>query len=281
MRLPRFARNDGHIFSRGERMKLFVIVVYISSLLLSINVAQATELPAILHYAQVVELGVPVSGVVGKVHVADGQHINKGHIILELDETPFLAEMNKTEAEIRRLAAERDEAKKALDRDLELYERMVLSTVDLDKRKLDFVRADSLYQSEQAQLSLAKYHYAGSKLHAPFDGLIISSNAYPGMAVHVDLKPPVLFLFANTMQFSAESDVPADKIMNISIGDSIDVLVAGRKRPGKVNNITMTSEGRSLSQPSQYRIKVLLDPGDIGLLPGQPATLIIDDNGQQ
>ena len=101
------------------------------------------------------------------------------------------------------------------------------------------------------------------------------------MAVHVDLKPPVLFLFANTMQFSAESDVPADKIMNISIGDSIDVLVAGRKRPGKVNNITMTSEGRSLSQPSQYRIKVLLDPGDIGLLPGQPATLIIDDNGQQ
>ena len=124
MRLPRFARNDGHIFSRGERMKLFVIVVYISSLLLSINVAQATELPAILHYAQVVELGVPVSGVVDKVHVADGQHINKGHIILELDETPFLAEMNKTEAEIRRLAAERDEAKKALDRDLELYKSM-------------------------------------------------------------------------------------------------------------------------------------------------------------
>jgi HlyD family secretion protein len=262
-------------------MKIFIIGYIILSSLQSINAAYATELPAILHYAQVVELGVPVSGVVGKVHVSDGQHINKDQILLELDETPFLAELNKTNAEIRRLGAERDEAKKALDRDLELYERMVLSTVDLDRRKLDFVRADSLYQSEQAQLSLANYHYAGSKLYAPFDGLVISSNAYPGMAVHVDLKPPVLFLFANTMQFSAEADVPADKITGISIGDSIDVLVAGRKHSGKVNNITMTSEGRSLSQPSQYRVKVLLDPGGMGLMPGQPATLVIDDNSQQ
>ena len=247
---------------------------------LMINTAHARELPAFLHYAQVVELSVPVSGVVSKVHVSDGQLIDKGHIILELDETPFLAELNKTEAEIRRLAAERDEAKKALDRDLELYQRMVLSTVDLDKRKLDFVRAESQYQSELAQLSLAKYHYAGSKLYAPFDGMTISSNAYPGMAVHVELKPPVLFLFANTKQFSAESDVSADKLAGISIGDSIEVFVAGKRHPGKVNNITMIREGHSLSQPSQYRVKVLLDPGGIGLMPGQPATLIIDNNSQ-
>ena len=262
-------------------MKTFHIGLTFLFSLLSVGAANAIELPAILHYAQVVELGVPVSGVVGKVHVTDGQHINQGHIMLELEETPFLAELNRTKAEIRRLRAERDESKKALDRDLELYQRMVLSTVDLDRRKLGFVRAESQYQSAQAQLSLADYHYAGSKLYAPFDGLIISTNAYPGMAVHVELKPSVLFLFANTMQFSAESNVPADKIKDISIGDSIDVLVAGSKYQGKVNHITMTSEGQSLAQPSQYRVKVLLDAGRNDFMPGQSATLILGSGASQ
>ena len=259
-------------------MKRMLNYVLLASMLV-MGHSYAAELPATVHYAQVIELGVPVSGVVSHVHVQNGQRLEQGALMLELDEIPFMAELNRSEAELRRLAAERDEMRKALDRDLELYDRMVLSTVDLDRRKLEFVQADSRYQAEQAQLALAKYHYAGSKLHAPFNGMVISNNAYPGMAVHVELKPPVLFLYANTEQFSVEADTTADKIADLSIGDSMTVRAGGQDYTGKINSINMTAEGHALSQPSRYRVKVLLS-GAANLMPGQAARIIVDKTAE-
>lgn len=250
-----------------------VYYCFVFTLLLVAGRIHAAELPAVVHYAQVVELAVPVSGIVGDVHVNSGQRIDKGTLMLELDETPFMAELNRSEAEIRRLTAEQDEIRKALDRDLELYDRMVLSTVDLDRRKLQFIQADSRLKAEQSQLALAKYHYTGSKLHAPFNGMVISSNAYPGMSVHVELKPPVLFQFANTEKFSVEADAAADKISGLGIGETVKVEIGGQAYSGKVNNINLTSEGHSLSQPSRYRVKVLLQ-GAADLMPGQAARII-------
>ncbi len=250
---------------------IYFILLLASSL--AVGRVHAAELPAVVHYAQVVELTVPVSGIVGQVHVNNGQRIDKGTMMLELDETPFMAELNRSEAEIRRLTAERDEIRKALDRDLELYDRMVLSTVDLDRRKLQFVQADSRLNAELSQLALAKYHYTGSKLHAPFNGRVISSNAYPGMSVHVELKPPVLFQFANTEQYSVEADAAADKITGLGLGETVKVVIGNEDYTGKVNNISLTSEGYSLSQPSRYRVKVLLQ-GTADLMPGQAARII-------
>jgi RND family efflux transporter MFP subunit len=262
-------------------MKPLICLFTFLPALFAFNPTCAAELPAIVHYAQLVELGVPVSGVVGKVFVGDGQAITQGTLMLELDDTPFLAEVDEAEASLKRLSAERDEARKALDRNLELYDRMVLSTVDLDTQKLQYVRAESQFQSAQARLSLAKYHFTNSKLHAPFDGVVLNTHAYPGMAVRVDLKPPVLFLYAKTGQFTAEADTTADRLGGIAIGDTVEVQVGDSRYPGRISNITLASEGRSTSQPSQYRVRALLDATGKNIMPGQPATLITRDGSKQ
>lgn len=235
--------------------------------------AFAAEWPAAIHYGRVVELGLPVSGVVDKVLVQEGQHLKRGDLMLELDETPFTAELQQARASLRRLQAERDEVRKALDRNLELYDRMVLPTVELDHSKLEYTRADSEVLSAQARVALAEYHFNGSKLKAPFDGRVIRSSAYPGMAVRVDLKPPVLFVYADTTRYTAVAEIPADKPTGLTPGDVVQVATGGRTYSGKVLNIVVTGEGQSLSQPSRLQLTVSIEQPGADLMPGMPATI--------
>jgi len=67
----------------------------------------------------------------------------------------------------------------------------------------------------------------------------------------------------------------ADKIADLSIGDSITVRAGGQDYTGKINSINLTAEGHSLSQPSRYRVKVLLSDA-ANLMPGQAARIIVD-----
>ena len=70
--------------------------------------SQAIELDGVVQYERVVELGVPVSGVVSKVMADEGQSVQKNDRLLELEETPFIARLEKLDADLRLLKAERE-----------------------------------------------------------------------------------------------------------------------------------------------------------------------------
>ena len=234
----------------------------------------AAELEASLHYGRVVELGLPVSGIVDKVHVSEGQRLKQGEPMLELVETPFVAELQQARASLRRLTAERAEVKKALDRNQELYERMVLPTVELDLSRLEYTRADSDVQSARARVALAEYHYEGSRLKAPFDGIVVGAHAYAGMAVRVEMKPPVLFVYADTSRLSAVAEVPADRLAGLMPGDRVEVRAGGQAYAARIGNLVLASEGRSLAQPSLYRVTAIIGQPPENLLPGMPAKIV-------
>jgi RND family efflux transporter MFP subunit len=180
-----------------------IISSFFTGILLVYTAAsQAVDLPAVLQYERVVELGIPVSGVVSRVLAEEGQSVQKGELLMELDDLPFKVNMDKTAAELRLLKAERLAMVKEHKRNKELFERMVLSTVSLDGSELNLIRADSLWQAKKAEYELAQYNFEKSRLLAPFTGRIIDRTVESGQSIRADMQPPVLFRLADTTSFT-------------------------------------------------------------------------------
>jgi RND family efflux transporter MFP subunit len=249
-------------------------------LLLFSTSSQAVDLPAVLQYERVVDLSVPVSGTVSSVLVEEGQSVQKGELLLELDDLPFKVNIEKTTAELQLLKAERLAMKKELNRNKELYERMVLSTVSLDGSELNYIRADSLWRAKQAELKLVTYDYEKSRLRAPFTGKIIARAVEPGQTIRTEMQVPVLLRLAETAGFIVESEVTAENIGILAHGVKLQVRIAGRLIPAKVKSTNLLSPGRSLSQPARYRVKVKLESFDPNYRPGMAATLVTNSQNK-
>ncbi len=259
----------------------YLIITFLISLLLTYApVSQAVDLAAVLKYERVVDLTVPVSGVVSNVLVEEGQHVSAGELLLELEDIPFKAKMDKTAAELRLLEAERVSMEKELKRNKELYERMVLSTVSLDGSELNFIRSDSLWKAKKAEYELVKYNYQKSRLVAPFAGKIINRAVEPGQTISAEMQPPVLFRLADVTSFIVEAEVSAEKIGLLTHGARLQVRIQGKLYNAVVKSSILLAPGRSLSQPARYRVTVKLDKNDVVMLPGQPATLVLSSQAE-
>jgi len=257
-----------------------MVSTLIPLLLLHTATAMAVDLPAVLQFERVVELSLPVSGVVSKVHAEEGQSVNEGDLLLELEDIPFKVTMEKTAAELRLLEAERLSIEKELIRNKELFDRMVLPTVSLENSELDFIRADSSWQAKKAEYELVKYNYQKSRLIAPFAGEVIGRAAEPGQTIRADMKPPVLFRLADVSSFIVEAEVTGDKIGLLVHGAKLDVRIGRKIYKATVKSSLLLSPAKSMSQPARYRVRVKLKDTDTGFRPGQSATLVVVSHGE-
>jgi len=144
--------------------------------------------------ADSVRLTTPVSGVVKAVFVEAGQRVNKGDKLLALDDVRYQAKLMEAEAGVTRSKQEADDADKDLKRAEELYARGVSSTTELDAVKLRHVRAGASLKEAQARQIIAQKNLDDTVLKAPFDGVVKSREAEPGMFVPAELNPPVLLI---------------------------------------------------------------------------------------
>jgi len=247
---------------------MFVLMMYST-------LSQALDLPGVIKYETIVELSVPVSGVVNRVLVEEGQTVANGELLLELDDVPFKADVDKISAELRLLKAEYGSMEKEHGRNKELFDRMVLSTVSLDGSELKLIRAESLLLAKKAEYARVRYDYEKSRLLAPFAGRIVERIVEPGQTIRSEMQAPVLFRLADTTGFIVEAEVDGDKIGLLAHGVELEVRLSGKSHQAKVKSATLLTPGRSLAQPARYRVRVKLDKSAVNLRPGLPATLVL------
>lgn len=141
-----------------------------------------------------VALTTPVSGVVKEVYVQVGQRVKKGDKLLALDDTVLRARVMEAEAGLTRVKQEADDADREFKRTEELYDRGVGSTSEFDAAKLRHARATATAREAEARLIIAQKNLEDSVLKAPFDGVVKTRDAEPGMYVPAMLNPPTLII---------------------------------------------------------------------------------------
>lgn len=241
-------------------------------LLLSLGplTAVGAEYDAIVQYGRAAELGLAVSGIVEVVHVAPGTRVRQGDVLLELERTPFEAAVMRAEAALKRAAADRTEANRDHEQAKELYDRTVLSTVELENARLRAERAEAEHQAATARLQEARYQLARSRLVAPFAGRVLDVRVQSGEAVVSRLESRPLVSLVEEGEYVARARLaPADGGA-IEPGQAAAVTIGGQRYEGRVRSVST----ESAAADARYEIAVGF-PAPAGVRVGQAARILL------
>lgn len=224
------------------------IVFAVASLWLA---AAAHGADGTVQWAQRVELGFGASGVVKTVAAAAGARVSTGQVVAALDDTPFKAALDQARAD-------RDEAARDYKQAQQLYERTVLSAVELENAKLKSVRA-------QARFAQAQYQLGQSRIVAPFDAWVLEVRVQPGQQVVSALEARPLAVLAAAGEYAVHARVPGSVLERLALGAAATVTVAGKSYAGKVRALALEP-----GKGDEHEVTVLFSSAE-RLRPGQSA----------
>jgi RND family efflux transporter MFP subunit len=228
----------------------------------------AADIQATLQWSQRVELSTPVSGIVQAVNVEVGDMVKKGQVLLSLDNKSYQARVAESRSEITRLNAEWEEDKRDLDRVLELHERTVVSTTELDQARLRMVKSQSMLAEARARLQLNQKALDDTALRAPFDAVVVIRQAEPGLSVAAGLQPQMLLTLAKSGEMIARMHLSSSQIDALKIGQTVTVSVAGKNHTGKIKMLGL--EPTEIKEGAVYPVDVVF-PSKESLRAGMPA----------
>lgn len=194
----------------------------------------AASLDAKVEWAERVSLSVPVSGIVSQVTVETGQNIKPGQILLRLDQDPFKTALQEAKAKKSQAASNRYEARRDLKQTKELYERGLISNVELENAQLKSDRSNAAWDVARATVSTAKYKLAHSQIVAPFDGWVLQRKVEIGQSIISTLQAQILLVVAASNSYIARTRVPGNEMTKLKRGTDVKVKVGSKIYKGKV-----------------------------------------------
>ncbi len=136
------------------------------------QVTEWDELTGRLEAPESVEIRPRVSGFIDKVAFEEGELVNKGDLLFQIDPRPFEAEVKRLQAELQQaLATQRRTASEA-ERGERLRANNAISAELADARVSAASEAKSAVAAIQAQLEAARLDLGFTRVTAPIDGRV-------------------------------------------------------------------------------------------------------------
>lgn len=240
-----------------------------------------------------VNISADVSAKITRLEVKEGDWVEKGQLLLELDRERYLAEVESAEANLRssqaqaRVAEENlAKVRKDLERIRSLFEQKLESQSALDAAEataeVEHARhRSSLDGVEQSRAALKQARDALSKttIYAPMSGTISKLNKEIGeIALGSQFQEDIILELSNLSGMEALVDVDENDIVQVAIGDKAKVEIdalPGVSFEGEVTEIANSAKVASAGtadQKTEFEVKIaILDPGT-QLRPGMTAS---------
>ena len=201
--------------------------------------SQATELEAKLGWTGYQKHGFAVNGIVDKVHVKVGEKVKKGVVLARLGITPFNYQIKQCQAKIDKYNPEIFDAKVELDQAEELFERTVLSEVELQKIDGRYKKLIESQKEVKAECLLWRWQAELSVLKARDFSYILSSNITESMVISDENKTSIFIELVSAKQASAVSLLSYQQKSQFNIGQEIKVIIDQQEFSAKVESIAL------------------------------------------
>jgi HlyD family secretion protein len=240
-----------------------------------------------------VNISADVSAKITKLGVEEGDWVEKGTFLVELDRERYAAAVDSAEANLRAGQAQANlarenmiKAEKDYERTQQLFEKNLESQSVLDTMyaaaEVEKARYQSvLDQAEQARAALRQAQDALDKttIYAPMAGTISKLNKEVGeIALGSQFQEDVIMEVSNLEGMEALVDVDENDIVLLSIGDEAQIEVdalPGVKLMGEVteiaNSAKISGQG-STEQKTEFEVKIAITQPSSELRPGMTAS---------
>jgi HlyD family secretion protein len=240
-----------------------------------------------------VNISADVSAKITKLAVDEGDWVEKGALLVQLDREQYEAAVESAEANLSAAQAQANlarenmiKAQKDHDRSQQLFDKNLESQATLDtvyaQAEVEKARhQSSLDQAEQAKAALrqARDALAKTTIYAPMAGTISKLNKEEGeIALGSQFQEDVIMEVSNLQGMEALVDVDENDIVLVAVGDSATIEVDAlpdMKFNGEVteiaNSAKISGQG-STDQKTEFEVKIaIIDPGT-QLRPGMTAS---------
>lgn len=240
-----------------------------------------------------IRISADVSARITALHVKEGQWVEKGALLVELDRERYMAAVESAEAAVRSAQANSklvmenmNKAEKDYDRSRDLIARRLESQAAMDAAdaayKVEIARYEAaLDQVEQARATLkqAQDDLSKTMIYAPMTGTISDLNKEQGeIAIGSQFQEDIILVVADLNEMEAQVNVDENDIVSVEIGQHAEITVDalfGEKLMGtvyEIANSANTGDAGTANQKTEFEVKIAISGEISKLRPGMTAS---------
>jgi len=242
--------------------------VLLAGMMVFSPVIMALELDATLNWAPYKRYSFVVNGIVSAPVIAVGSKVEKGKLLAKLDGEPYSYRVKEYQAAINKFKPQIADAKLELDHASELFDRTVLSEVELQKITGKYNALLAEQAVEKARLQLAQWELKHARLIAQEEAYVISSNIFAGMVISDENRSTVYLELASSKYASALVELSTEQRLQLNSGkpllsgSKVDVHIDDSVIQGNIVSISMIP-GADNHYPLvvQFKYSKMIHPG--------------------
>jgi HlyD family secretion protein len=240
-----------------------------------------------------VRISADVSGKIVALHVEEGDWVEQGQLLVELDRERYEAEVERAEANVRSTQANAMlvrqnmlKAEKDHDRARDVVARNLESQSVLDAASAAYQVEVARYEAvlnevdqSQAALKQARDALAKTIIYSPMAGTISDLNKEQGeIAIGSQFQEDMILIVADLTKMEALVNVDENDIVNVKIGQEAEIEVDalyGETLSGtvyEIANSANTSDEETQNQKTEFQVKIAITGEISRLRPGMTAS---------
>lgn len=238
-----------------------------------------------------VDIGSQITGKIIKLHADFNDRVKKGDALAEIDPAPFKDAVEEDEANLKvaqatlgKAQVALDFAKKEYDRNLELFNKSMISAEDKENAedtylsaKDDVLLAQAGVRQAEAELESSRTDLANTVIRSPLDGVVLSRQVSLGQTIAARMQAPVLFQIANDVKtLMVDCDIDETDVGKVKAGQRIRFQVTAYQDDtfnGKIIQVRVAPE--TTQDVITYKALVEAENPEGKLLPGMTATVTV------
>jgi multidrug efflux system membrane fusion protein len=213
-----------------------------------------------------------VDGQIMKVNVREGQTVNQGELLIEIDSRPFQVQLEQAQAQLSRDQAQLSDAKLNLDRYTALIPSGSIAQQQVDTQNSLVHQLEGTVNNDKALIDTAKLQITYSRITAPFNGRVGLRQVDTGNIVHASDTTPMLIL-TQLQPIAVIFTLPEDVLPNVAKhmkNNSLEVDAFSRDDQTKLaTGKLQTIDNQIDPTTGTAKLKAVFDNKDSQLWPNQ------------
>lgn len=187
-----------------------------------------------------VRVGSQVSGIVRKLNVTVGSHIQKGDIIAEIDPRPLQARVEQARTQTAMDEVGVGKSQRDLVRGQQLFAQGVLPAQQREDLEWQMKSAQAKLEKSKSDLAAAEIDLSYAVIRAPISGTVASVSTQEGETVAASFAAPTFVTIIEDNALELVAMVDETDIANVRAGDTVNFTVEAypsREMPAVVKRI--------------------------------------------